>query len=140
MFLLPPHLRNLLKKRTGESRVFLQDQQIITLVKRVAKEQGRPEEEIIADVTKAGLKELKLQSDLKHRWSTLSRRERQVVALICLGHRNYEIAKILTIAPETVKTHLQHIFNKFNIRSSKELRSALKGWNFAEWWEINWQD
>ena len=140
MFLLPPHLRKLLKKKTEKSRVFLQDQQMISLVKKVAKEQGRPQEEIIADFAKAGLKELNLQSNLKDRWSSLSRRERQVVALICLGHRNYEIAEILTIAPETVKTHLQHIFNKFDLRSSKELRIVLKDWDFAEWWENNRQD
>ncbi|MGZ9164486.1 MAG: LuxR C-terminal-related transcriptional regulator, partial [Anaerolineales bacterium] len=42
---------------------------------------------------------------MEQRWSSLSHREQQVIALICLGYRNHEIAKILTIAPETVKTH-----------------------------------
>jgi len=63
-----------------------------------------------------------------------------VIALVCMVHRNHEIAKILTIAPETVKTHLQSIFDKFNLRSSKELRLALKAWNFHDWWEHNQQD
>ena len=35
--------------------------------------------------------------------------------------------------------HLQNIFAKFNLRSSKELRLVLKDWNFAEWWEQNQQ-
>ena len=48
--------------------------------------------------------------------------------------------KLLTIAPETVKTHLQSIFDKFDLRSSKELRLALKDWNFHDWWEHNQQD
>ena len=76
---------------------------------------------------------------MEERWDSLSRREQQVVALICLGHRNYQISEILVIAPETVKTHLQNIFIKFNLRSSKELRLVLKDWNFAEWWEQNQQ-
>jgi hypothetical protein len=46
---------------------------------------------------------------------------------------------MLVIAPE-MKTHLQSIFNKFDLRSSKELRLALKHWDFREWWEHNQQE
>ena len=141
MFLLPRRLRQLLENKKGddESRIFLQDEEIITLVRNAAKQQGRSEEEIITDFTKAGWDQLQQTAEMEERWDSLSRREQQVVALICLGHRNYQIAEILVIAPETVKTHLQNIFTKFNLRSSKELRLALKDWNFAEWWEQNQQ-
>lgn len=137
MFLLPRRLRALLEKKKGddESRIFLQDEQIITLVKKVAEQQGRSEEEVITDFTRAGWNQLQHITELEERWDSLSHREQQVVALICLGHRNYQIAEILVIAPETVKTHLQNIFDKFNLRSSRELRLALRDWNFAEWWE-----
>ncbi|MBK8422127.1 helix-turn-helix transcriptional regulator [Candidatus Villigracilis saccharophilus] len=137
MFLLPRRLRALFKKKKGddESRIFLQDEQIIMLVKKVAEQQGRSEEEVITDFTKAGWNQLQHITELEERWDSLSHREQQVVALICLGHRNYQIAEILVIAPETVKTHLQNIFDKFNLRSSRELRLALRDWNFAEWWE-----
>ena len=141
MFLLPRRLRQLLENKKGndESRIFLQDEEIITLVRNAAKQQGRSEEEIITDFTKAGWDQLQQATEMEERWDSLSRREQQVVALICLGHRNYQIAEILVIAPETVKTHLQNIFTKFNLRSSKELRLVLKDWNFAEWWEQNQQ-
>ena len=141
MFLLPRRLRQLLemKKGTNESRIFLQDEDIITVVRKAAKQQGRSEEEIIADLTKAGWDQLQQESEMEERWNSLSQREQQVVALICLGYRNYQIAEILVIAPETVKTHLQNIFSKFNLRSSKELRLVLTDWNFAEWWEQNQQ-
>lgn len=141
MFLLPRRLRQLLENKKGndESRIFLQDEEIITLVRNAAKQQGRSEEEIITDFTKAGWDQLQQATEMEERWDSLSRREQQVVALICLGHRNYQIAKILVIAPETVKTHLQNIFTKFNLRSSKELRLVLKDWNFADWWEQNQQ-
>jgi ATP/maltotriose-dependent transcriptional regulator MalT len=141
MFLLPRRLRQLLemKKGTDESRIFLKDEEIITLVRKVAKQQGRSEEEVITNFTKAGWGQFQQEIEMEERWDSLSHREQQVVALICLGYRNYQIAEILVIAHETVKTHLQNIFAKFNLRSSKELRLVLKDWNFAEWWEQNRQ-
>ena len=141
MFLLPRRLRQFLemKKGDGESRIFLQDEEIVAIVREVAKQQGRSEEEIITDFTKVGWDQLQQETEMVERWNSLSHREQQVIALVCLGYRNYQIAETLVIAPETVKTHLQNIFAKFNLRSSKELRLVLKGWNFAEWWEKNQQ-
>lgn len=135
-------LQLLLQKQDDpeQPRVFLQDEELIAAIKDVAKQQSRTEEDIIADFTKAGLNQLFTQKELEDRWTSLSHREQQVVALICLGYRNYEIAEMLVIAPETVKTHLQSIFNKFNLRSSRELRLVLKHWDFREWWEHNQHD
>ena len=129
------HFLGLRKKRedTEATRVFLQDQELISMIRDVAMRQERPEAEVIADLAKAGLSQFMSQSELEQRWSSLSSREQQVVALICLGYRNYEIAQTLVIAPETVKSHLKRIFNKFNLRSTKELRLALKDWDFSEW-------
>ncbi|HLO14809.1 MAG TPA: LuxR C-terminal-related transcriptional regulator [Anaerolineales bacterium] len=128
------------KPRAERSRVFLQDEELIAVIKDVARQQKRAEEEVIADLTKVGLNQFWTQNELEDRWSSLSRREQQVVALICLGYRNHEIAKMLVITPETVKKHLQRIFNKFNLRSSKELRLALKNWDFHDWWDHNQQE
>jgi DNA-binding NarL/FixJ family response regulator len=136
-------LRRLLQYLLGEkenkesSRVFLQDEELIAVIKDVAKQQKRAEAEVIADFTKVGLNQFQTQNELQDRWESLSQREQQVTALICLGYRNYEIAQTLAIAPETVKTHLQRIFNKFHLHSSKELRLALKDWDFRDWWEHN---
>jgi DNA-binding CsgD family transcriptional regulator len=125
------------RDRTETSRVFLQDEELIAVIKDVAEQQRRAEEEVIAEFTKVGLNQYLTQNEMEKRWSSLSHREQQVVALICLGYRNYEIAQTLGIAPETVKTHLQHSFDKFHLRGSKELRLALKNWDFREWWEHN---
>lgn len=136
------YLKELFEKKVGENetRVFLKDEELIAVVKDVARQQSRAEEEIIADFTKAGLNQLFSQNEMEARWAALSHREQQVVALICLGYRNHEIAETLVIAPETVKTHLQRVFDKFNLRSRKELRLALKNWDFREWWEHNQHD
>ncbi len=122
---------------TETTRVFLHDEELIAVIRDVARQQERPEAEVIADLTKMGLNQFMSQGELEQRWSSLSHREQQVVALICLGYRNYEIAQTLVIAPPTVKTHLQRIFDKFSLRSTKELRLALRNWDFREWWEHN---
>ena len=139
MFLLPLRLRRLLKKKRDlkGSRIFLQAQEMVTVVKKMASQQNRSEEEIIADFTKIGWDQFLLKNNMEERWDSLSYREQEVVALSCLSHGNYEIAKILSIAPATVKTHLQNIFAKFNMRSTKELSLVLKDWDFAKWWEDN---
>ena len=125
------------RDRTEPSRVYLQDEELIAVIRDVARQQRRAEQDVMADFTKVGLKQFLNQNELESRWVSLSQREQQVVALICLGYRNYEIAQTLVIAPETVKTHLQRIFDKFHLRSSKELRLALKDWDFRDWWEQN---
>ena len=136
-------LKRLLSYLMGESdnpeptRVFLQDEELIAVIKDVARQQSRAEEDVIADFTKVGLNQFLTQSELQDRWDSLSHREKQVVALVCLGSRNYEIAQTLGIAPETVKTHLQHVYDKLHLRSRKELRLALKDWDFQDWWEHN---
>jgi ATP/maltotriose-dependent transcriptional regulator MalT len=142
MSLLERFLQYLFQKKNNDeqSRVFLQDEELVAAVKDVARQQSRAEADVIADFTKVGLNQFLTQNELEDHWSALSHREQQVVALICLGYRNYEIAQMLVIAPETVKTHLQNIFDKFDLRSSKELRLALKNWDFREWWELNQQE
>jgi LuxR family maltose regulon positive regulatory protein len=45
----------------------------------------------------------------------LSRREGDILKLIAGGLSNKEIARDLAIAPETVKSHVKHIFTKLNV-------------------------
>jgi DNA-binding CsgD family transcriptional regulator len=136
MFLLPPRLRRLLKrkKRASASRVYSSDEALVKSVREIAQQQGRLEEEVLADFARSGRDQFFKDDEAEARWDSLSGREQEVTALACLGYRNYEIAGILGIAPETVKTHLQNIFNKFGLRSRKELRLVLNKWQFAEWW------
>lgn len=128
------------QRQAEGARLFLRDEELVAAVKDVAMQQRRTEEDVIADFTKVGLNQFLNQNEMERRWASLSHREQQVVALLCLGYRNHEIAKTLVIAPETVKTHLQRVFDKFDLRSRKELRLALKNWDFREWWENNQQE
>jgi len=136
MFLLPPRLRKLLQKLKGsDSRAFHADQELLAVIQETAQEQGRTEEEVWMEFVRAGHDQYLQTSELEERWDTLTEREQEVTALACMGSRNYEIAETLNISHETVKTHMQNIFNKFNIRNRNELRRALKDWRFDEWWD-----
>jgi len=43
--------------------------------------------------------------------SSLTPRERQVATMICLGLTNRDVARILCISPETVKSHASSILH-----------------------------
>jgi len=139
MFLLPIRLRRLIerKKELDESRIFLQDQEMVKLIKEIANRRGRSEEKVFTDFMKAGLDHFQKETELETCWNALSHREKQVAALVCLEYRNDEIAEALLIGSETVKTHLQNIFAKFNLHSSIELRLVLGKRDFSTWWEQN---
>ncbi|QUG76972.1 hypothetical protein GKQ23_19100 [Erwinia sp. E602] len=49
--------------------------------------------------------------------SVLSPRETTVLSLIAAGHSNKEIAIVLAITPETVKSHIKHILIKLTARN-----------------------
>ena len=57
--------------------------------------------------------------------SVLSRREREVVELICLGHSNADIAKLLFISEHTVKDHTKKIYPKMGVHSRFELAALV---------------
>lgn len=50
----------------------------------------------------------------------LTERERQVLACLVRGARNEEIATELFLSPATVKTHLNHIYTKLEVRGRHE--------------------
>ena len=47
----------------------------------------------------------------------ISGREAEVLALIAAGHSNKIIARQLAISPNTVKTHVSHVFEKLEVAS-----------------------
>lgn len=49
--------------------------------------------------------------------SPLSRREIEVLQMLACGTTNVEIAQSLNISPHTVKSHINHIFNKLSVNS-----------------------
>jgi DNA-binding CsgD family transcriptional regulator len=114
----------------------LRDEQVVVKVKEIAVDQQRGEQEVYDDIIKAGMKVLRDKDQYAGIWDSLSHREQQVTALTCLGHRSYEMADMLGISYDTVRTHSRHIYGKFSL-NRKELRLALQDWDFRDWLETN---
>jgi len=47
----------------------------------------------------------------------LTEREREILGLLVAGMSNRDIADVLVVSPNTVKTHLEHLYGKLEVRS-----------------------
>jgi LuxR family maltose regulon positive regulatory protein len=56
----------------------------------------------------------------------LSPQEQRVLRLLAAGLSNPEIAHELVVSVNTVKTHLQRIYQKLNVTSRSEARAAAR--------------
>ena len=65
------------------------------------------------------------------KWHTLTPRQQEVAALICVGHTNREIARQLNISISTVKTHIRYILQKFGLNGKDQLRQYFDDWDFS---------
>jgi LuxR family maltose regulon positive regulatory protein len=61
----------------------------------------------------------------------LSSRESGILSLIGEGFSNKEIARELAIAPETVKSHIKHIFTKLNVERRAQAVSRAQSLGLA---------
>lgn len=99
----------------------------------IAKDEGRPENELIPELLNAGLTQYVSNERIWKKWEILSPREKDVAALVCLGYTNREIGARLSISSETVKDRLETALKKFNFTKRTELRDLLSIWDFSEW-------
>ncbi|MGB8346150.1 MAG: helix-turn-helix transcriptional regulator [Ktedonobacteraceae bacterium] len=51
----------------------------------------------------------------------LTRREREVLNLLCCGYDEWAIGQTLNIAPSTVDSHRQHIYAKLQVHNRQEM-------------------
>ncbi|HEY9708687.1 MAG TPA: LuxR C-terminal-related transcriptional regulator [Oculatellaceae cyanobacterium] len=141
MFLLPPWLQRLFKKKRGENdRAFASEVAGLQLSRQdIQLEPPMEFEEVRGDqanekITPQEFEIFPSDPAVRKQWFSLTIRERQVVALVCMGYRNYDIASMLGVSYPTIQTHLQKIFHKFGLRSRNEIRVALVSWPAEEWW------
>lgn len=99
----------------------------------LATDEGRPEDELIPDILVAGLTQYNANERLWNTWQTLTQREKDVTALVCLGYTNREIGARLYISPDTVKDRLGTAYRKFKVHRRSELRVLFSQWDFSEW-------
>jgi DNA-binding NarL/FixJ family response regulator len=85
-----------------------------------------PPETLIRCLTKVNAGEMWFDKALTDSLATarrysLTRREGQLVTLLCQGMKNKEIATALTISEGTVKVYLSRLFQKLNVKDRFEL-------------------
>jgi DNA-binding CsgD family transcriptional regulator len=136
MFLLPPHLRDLIEKKEKgpAARAFFRNDLLVRKVRELAVSQRRAEQEVYDDIIESGMKALSEKDKYEEIWTSLTAREQQVTALLCMGYRSSEIAARLGVSYETIRSHSKHVYAKFGL-NRKALSAALERWDFESWWE-----
>ncbi len=134
VFLLE-RLRRSLKPGRSRRRSFELDARLVRTLQGLAREERRPAPDIAEDLLLAAIAQQKASRLLVERWRSLSPRQQQVAALICLDSTNRQIASRLHISLETVKTHVRSVLYKFAVHSKAELRLLLVDWDFSAWEE-----
>lgn len=70
-----------------------------------------------------------MAASLDARMARLTAREREVMALICDGHQNREIAAALGLSARTVEVHKARVMEKLQVASLAELLRLFRGAN-----------
>ena len=112
---------------------FLTEQALLDSLQSVAAEEQRPAEQVMVDLLSQGLACRQASQVYLGRWRSLSPREQQVAALVCLNYTNRQIAVRLHISPETVKSHVRNLLAKFDLHAKAELSQLLADWDFSAW-------
>jgi non-specific serine/threonine protein kinase len=80
--------------------------------------------ELLRTVAPAHSRRLPEKSDERDSVDTLTKREREVAALLSQGMSNREIATTLVISQSTAEVHVKHVLSKLGLRS----RSQVAAW------------
>jgi RNA polymerase sigma factor (sigma-70 family) len=103
---------------------------------QAAERQGRPPRALVHDLLTAGLEQAWRRRQAQAALDRLTPRQQQVTKLTTLGYTNHQIAEALVVSPETVKTHIRHVLEKFDVASKADLRVLLLDVR-ARWWDAD---
>ena len=132
MHILERLLQSLRMVRQEQPTVQL-TKELLPLLEQIAAQEGKSIQDMAQDLLHQAIVERETAVANLHLWHELTPREKQTAALACLGYTNHEIADRMVISPNTVKTHIRNILNKFNVNSKTALRTTLAGWDFTAW-------
>ena len=121
-----------LRSNPGPRKYEIAESLQVTLT-TLAKHEGRPEHELLPDLLAAGLTHYSTNDRIWKKWESLTPREQEVTALVCLGYTNGQVAVRMQITEAGVKFHLRNVYAKFELKNRAQLRQTFKGWDFAAW-------
>jgi DNA-binding CsgD family transcriptional regulator len=129
--------RHLLKKlgliHPSESRKYTLDVSLQPMLDSLAGHEQLSPDEVASGLVNEALSRRQVDAELLRKWESLSLRQQQVAALICLGYTNRQISAKLGISIATVHTHSGHIQDVFDVNSKSDLRRLLAVWDFKDW-------
>jgi DNA-binding CsgD family transcriptional regulator len=125
------HIRDMFRHKPPKN--FSLDVETLHSVQFIAEQSRRTPEEIAGLLIDAALRSRETQEEIWARWQSLTPREQEITALICLNYTSRQAASKLYISPETVKTHVEHILQKFGVSNRHALRILLQDWDFSAW-------
>ncbi len=114
-------------------RSFTLDEELLTSLEQLARYRGTTPRKVAAELLARELQNVEVENETWEKWQSLTEREQQVAALICLQYRTQQIAARLQIAPETVRSHVHNLLNKMNLPNRITLRQLLADWDFSRW-------
>lgn len=118
---------------TSGFRTYLIPESLQISISTLAKHEGRPEDELILDIVAAGLTQYSMKDRIWKKWESLSDREKEATALVCLGDSNGQIATQMKITESGVKFHLKNVYKKLKVKNRSKLRQKFNGWDFSAW-------
>jgi DNA-binding NarL/FixJ family response regulator len=115
-----------LLRRQAPPRPESDGEELLRPLRRLAKDQGRSLDDVTYELLAHTLAQQVPAPRPERCWPTLSHREQDVAALIYAGYTPSQIAQMLKVSLETVRTHVQRIMRKCGVHSKAELCIALE--------------
>lgn len=125
-------LRQLPQFEQGSFQVPL-NSELAARLQRAARARGQSPQALAERLLEHGLERAARRALLVGVLQRLTPRQREVAWLTTRGYTNQRIAETLVISPETVKTHIRHVLEEFDLSSKADLRVLLldlgvRGW------------
>lgn len=87
--------------------------QLLAAIKEI-KEGGAP---MTSEIARKVVDAFQSQGESTSPAESLSKREKEILEMLCAGFANKEIADKLSLSIETVRGHLKHIYDKLHVQS-----------------------
>jgi DNA-binding NarL/FixJ family response regulator len=100
--------------------------ELITAIRAIHRGEAMVPPMMLGPLLAALIRRRREQANVMQRLSSLTRREREVLLLVCRGAHSRSIAEELVISPETARTHVQNVLSKLGVHSRMEA-AALMG-------------
>lgn len=121
---------------TSGPRTYKIPESLQVSISTLAQHEGRPEDELILDLVAAGLTKYSTDDKVWKQWESLTDREKEATAGVCLGYTNGQIAADMGITVAGVKFHLHNVYTKLKVKNRIGLRKKFTGWDFTGWMKI----